>query len=260
MTPKRVIVAIILLAITFGCVAAGGVFMALYLGAFIFVGLRELVNIAESKGHKLSFYFSLLSIYIMLALSAFEMYELLYPVFAAIMIAAFLFILFRGKDATLKDVAMTMFTIIYGGIFPIHFIMLRNLSLEYVLLMVVVISLCDIGAYYSGKLLGKTPLWKEISPKKTVEGSIGGTLIGIASSVLVGHFIGLHIAHSIIVGFIITMLAQLGDLAESMIKRDVGVKDSGTVFPGHGGALDRADSYIFTVVGAFYYFWFFVAG
>ncbi len=260
MSPKRVIVAIVLLAITFGCVAAGGVYMAIYLALFIYAGLRELVDIAKAKGLNTPYYFSLLSIYVLLALSAFELYELLYPTFAGIMIVAFLFILFRGKNAKLNDVTMTMFAIIYGGIFPIHFLMLRNLSLGYVLLMVVIISMCDIGAYYSGKLLGKTPLWKEVSPKKTIEGSVGGTLIGVASSVLVGHFIGLHIAHSIIVGLIITVLAQLGDLAESMIKRDVGVKDSGTVFPGHGGALDRADSYIFTVVGAFYYFWFFVAG
>ena len=91
-----------------------------------------------------------------------------------------------------------------------------------------------------------------------MEGAIGGTIAGILMSVLIGNFIGLSITHSLIAGFILSLTAQLGDLVESMFKREVGIKDSGTILPGHGGMLDRADSYIFTAAAGFYYFKYFV--
>ena len=131
-------------------------------------------------------------------------------------------------------------------------------GIGYIVLMFVVISVCDIAAFYVGTKLGKTPLWPEVSPKKTVEGAVGGTIASILGAVIVGHFIDLSLVHSIISGFILSLAAQFGDLAESMIKRDAGFKDSGDLLPGHGGMLDRADSYVFTGAVAYYYFSIFV--
>jgi phosphatidate cytidylyltransferase len=160
----------------------------------------------------------------------------------------------------------------YGGFLPSHLLFLRNLDVNgmnflgihvndgfgYVLLLFFVISVTDIGAYYTGMKFGKTPLFPAISPKKTVEGSIGGTIFALIFAIGIGYLIKITLIQSIIAGIIITMAAQFGDLAESMLKRDAGTKDSADLLPGHGGILDRADSYIFTVAIAYYYFYYFV--
>ena len=98
-----------------------------------------------------------------------------------------------------------------------------------------------------------------VSPKKTVEGALGGTFLAVLSALVVGYFINLPWYHALIAGLLVTVFAQLGDLSESLLKRDAGVKDSGSSLPGHGGFLDRTDSYIFTIPVLFYYLKYFVA-
>lgn len=259
MSTNRIIVAIILLTFALISFIKGGLLLALFMGVFIFIGVRELVDIAKVKGLNPPFYFIVLANFILLSLATFKLYDLLFPVFTILLILSFLIILFRGKQATMNDISMTIFAMIYSGIFPMHLMMISNLNMSYVLLLLVTVAACDTGAYYAGMALGKTPLWKEVSPKKTVEGAVGGSLFAIGMALFFGHFAGLHIIDSIILGLLMIIFAQLGDLAESMIKRDAGVKDSGTVFPGHGGVLDRVDSYILTVVVVYYYLKFFVA-
>lgn len=100
----------------------------------------------------------------------------------------------------------------------------------------------DTGAYLTGITMGRTPFFPRISPKKTWEGAIGGTLFAAGVGYLVSRYVtGLKTADWIIIAFIIAVTATLGDLAESMLKRSAGVKDSGNILPGHGGILDRFD-------------------
>jgi len=265
---KRVFVAVFLLVYIMTAVFYGGILLASFLGFFVFVGTKELVAIAKTKGLNPPFWFILGSNFILLSLAAFKMNDLIFGVFTFIAFTAFLLILFRGKDARLNDLSMTILAIIYASIFPLHTILIRNLEftdftimeksfpigIGIVVLVFFATAMCDIGAFYSGKTFGKHPLWKAISPKKTIEGSIGGTLLGTSVAVLVGYFIGLSFIQSLIGGLLVTIAGQLGDLAESMIKRDAGIKDSGDVFPGHGGVLDRADSYVFAVIIGYFYF------
>lgn len=269
---KRVSVAIALLIWVIASVFYGGIPIAIFFGVFMFIGSQELVNMAKTKGMNPPLWFIIAANFLFLGFTSFELYSYLFGLFAVIMVLALLLILFRGKDATLNDAAFTMFAIIYGGLFPIHAIMIRNITessfmfaghelpigLGLILLTFLAVPACDIGAFYAGRYLGKHSLWKEVSPKKTIEGSIGGALGSMLLALLIGHFIGIGIVHSAIIGVIIATFAQLGDLAESMIKRDAGVKDSGTLFPGHGGVLDRSDSYILSVVAAYYYFQMFI--
>nr|WP_255724698.1 phosphatidate cytidylyltransferase [Shimazuella soli] len=106
----------------------------------------------------------------------------------------------------------------------------------------------DTGAYFAGKSLGKHKLWPSISPNKTVEGSVGGVLVGLVVSGIFGYLFPQiwPIEYAIVLGFLISIVGQLGDLVESAIKRTTGTKDSGRILPGHGGILDRFDSLIFT--------------
>lgn len=265
---KRVIVAIFLLVLVLAAVFFGGILLALFLGFFVFVGTREFVAIAKSKEMNPPFWFIFGANLLILTLAAFGRDELLFGAFTFVGLAAFLLILFRGENSRVNDLSITMLAVVYTGVFPLYALLLRNLDLTafsimgksfpigigVVVLVFLATAMCDIGAFYSGKTFGKHPLWKSISPKKTIEGSIGGTLVGTTAAVLVGLFIGLNLVQSIIGGLLVTIAGQLGDLSESMIKRDVGIKDSGDVFPGHGGVLDRADSYIFAVVAGYFYF------
>jgi phosphatidate cytidylyltransferase len=135
---------------------------------------------------------------------------------------------------------------------------IQNDGLGYVMLLFAIVVLTDTGGYYFGKKFGKHLLAPIISPKKTIEGSIGGAICAVTGSVIIGHFINLGLYHSLIIGVLITIFAQVGDLSESLIKRDAGVKDSGNTLPGHGGFLDRTDGFVFTIPVMYYYLKYFV--
>ena len=112
---------------------------------------------------------------------------------------------------------------------------------------------CDTGAYFIGSAIGKTKLAPKLSPNKTVEGAVAGVLSSVLIAAAFGTFIKLPMGHAPAMGAIFGVFSQLGDLSESAIKRELDVKDSGTLVPGHGGILDRFDSLLFTGPAAYYY-------
>ncbi len=124
-----------------------------------------------------------------------------------------------------------------------------------VLFLAVVTWASDTGAYYAGTLWGKHPLLPFISPKKTVEGVLGGLVLAVGVAFLAQQWFTseLSLADAVILGVLLTTVGLLGDLFESMIKRRTGVKDSGGILPGHGGMLDRLDSLLFTAPTFYYY-------
>ncbi|MFC7441717.1 phosphatidate cytidylyltransferase [Laceyella putida] len=122
-------------------------------------------------------------------------------------------------------------------------------GLAWSLLVILVTWANDSGAYFIGKRWGKHKLWPDISPNKTIEGSLGGVLFGLVMSLIICLVSGLGgFIFAVGIGLLITIVGQMGDLVESAWKRSVGVKDSGTILPGHGGVLDRFDSLIFTFI------------
>jgi phosphatidate cytidylyltransferase len=155
------------------------------------------------------------------------------------------------------------FGALYIGVGLGHFLLIRNLA-EGDLLVIFVILVtwaADTAAYYTGKTMGRRPLAPRLSPKKTVEGFVGGLLCAVFVAGL-SHFWFfpfLTLVECVIIGVLLTGLGLLGDLAESYFKRSSGVKDSGTLIPGHGGVLDRLDSLLFTGP-AFYYSYIFLTG
>ncbi|ELK44776.1 phosphatidate cytidylyltransferase [Halobacillus sp. ACCC02827] len=148
---------------------------------------------------------------------------------------------------TFDDAGFLLLSAIYIGMGFNYLIETQQAGLEYVFFSLFVVWATDTGAYLFGRSFGKHKLWPQISPKKTIEGSIGGIVLACIVAVLFQWVYPLD--HSLIVILLVTILVsiagQIGDLVESAFKRHYAVKDSGKILPGHGGVLDRFDSLIF---------------
>lgn len=148
----------------------------------------------------------------------------------------------------LREAAASLFPMLYLGLSLGALAAVRaSAGREALLLLIATIVLSDTGQFYSGRLFGRTPLAPRISPKKTVEGAIGGLIIGTLGAVLLGRWWlpGFPPLALVTVGAAIVALGIVGDLFESLLKRSAGVKDSSDLIPGHGGMLDRIDSWLF---------------
>ncbi len=175
-------------------------------------------------------------------------------------------LLLQPKSGTISDIAASIFGLFYLGFLPSYWIKLRALEtglsnsgvtllsnfsnsfgLYLTLTSCFLIVASDIGSYFIGKSFGKRSL-SPISPSKTIEGLIGGISCSILLAIFFAFVLNLNnpLLIGILYGLLISLMALVGDLIESMMKRDAKIKDSGTFLPGHGGILDRIDSYIFT--------------
>ena len=163
-------------------------------------------------------------------------------------------------DRTVVDLALTIAVPFYIGWPMTLFLLLRGTqagmasrNFWWVLALFVTVWANDSAAFVAGHFFGKHKLAPHISPAKTWEGFAGGLAVAFIAAYILT--LPLHIAwyHAILIGTLITISATLGDLAESLLKRACGVKDSGTIVPGHGGILDRIDSLLFAVVVVFFY-------
>lgn len=168
---------------------------------------------------------------------------------AAIIIASFWLGMYGEQKGYFARTAYTLLAVLYIGKLLSYFIIIRALpvfGLLYTLFVIVLIALTDIMAMLIGGLVGRTPLMA-VSPQKTVEGAIGSLLIVAFVGYLASFYAPLHLLwwQSTLIGALTCVAAQAGDLVESALKRDAGVKDSGSVIGGHGGVLDRFDSYLF---------------
>jgi phosphatidate cytidylyltransferase len=159
----------------------------------------------------------------------------------------------RPNPDMLRDAAAAIFPVLYIGL-PLGALAATRLAgRETIVLLAAVIIASDSGQYYSGRTFGRRKLAPEISPKKTVEGAIGGVVIGCAAMIAGGLsvFPSANVGILILMSLAVVTLGIVGDLFESLLKRSAGVKDSGSLIPGHGGVLDRIDSWLFA--GPVYY-------
>jgi phosphatidate cytidylyltransferase len=148
---------------------------------------------------------------------------------------------------TFEDVGFSILSAIYVGIGFYFFIETRDAGLVYIFYSLFMIWATDSGAYFVGKATGKTKLWPEISPNKTVEGSVGGVVCALIVAVLFSLLtdINANLLALLAITAVLSIFGQIGDLVQSAFKRHFGVKDSGNILPGHGGILDRFDSLLF---------------
>jgi phosphatidate cytidylyltransferase len=163
----------------------------------------------------------------------------------------------RGKEDAFANWAWTVAGILYIGWLLSYYVALRNLGdgRGWVFLAILSTFASDASAYFTGRALGKHKLAPYISPKKTWEGAVGGVAGAIVFSVGVALLFQLPITWwgAIILGVLVSVIGQLGDLVKSLFKRNMAVKDSGKVLPGHGGLLDRMDSLAFAGVLVYYF-------
>ncbi|NLY87246.1 MAG: phosphatidate cytidylyltransferase [Clostridiales bacterium] len=166
----------------------------------------------------------------------------------------------RIKERGAYDAMATALGLIYVVFFSYHLVLLDMTPTGYMFTWTVILAAfgSDICAYFTGFLIGKTKLAPNLSPKKTVEGAIGGIIgAGILCGIYGYFFIPFAVGQSIIIGIIGGAVSQAGDLSASAFKRKMGIKDYGNLIPGHGGIMDRFDSVIFTAPFVYYFVIFF---
>lgn len=226
---------------------------------FIIRGLYEFFTLLENKGISIYKYFgigmgAIIPLSIVFHFEPTKSWELLFIV----LVLLFLILMqFRRQDnaGAVVGISTTIFGILYVSWFLSFLIKIRYLprGIGLFTMVLLITKLGDIGAYLVGSRFGKTPLMPRISPKKSVEGAIGGLIFSVLGAWASRGFINLSYLHLIFIGVFLGILGQLGDLSESLIKRDCQVKDSGNIVPGMGGVLDLIDSLLFTAPAFYFY-------
>ena len=247
-------------AFGFVVVMLGGWWFTVALGLIVHLGLLEFFRMAQFKGIRPAIKTTLVAVQLLLITTQLASGSALLggDWFAGDVAAAVLpasgavicgWLLLQPVTGTIADIAASIFGLFYLGFLPSYWIRLRELEgsgLALTLLACFLIVATDIGSYVIGRRLGRHPL-SPISPGKTVEGALGGVACSMAVGALGGSWIGWSWGWLIgaVLGAVVALFALVGDLTESMMKRDAGLKDSGDAIPGHGGVLDRIDSYLF---------------
>ena len=263
----RVITGLIISLVSLGCLFAGGLPMLIFLLVIVMLGSVEYVKILRTKGFHPSLSLILLTDVILALLMFTRRFDLLPSIITLSTMASFLLVLFMGRQPYIANVSTTVLGFLYCGWLPCHILSLRqfgadrinalqlgfNEGLWLVILVFLIVVATDIGAYYFGSKIGRHKLAPVVSPKKTIEGALGGAFVAMLVALSGVFYTELTLLQCLILGLLVTTCAQLGDLSESLVKRDAGVKDSSNILPGHGGILDRTDGYLFALPAAYYY-------
>lgn len=255
---KRIISSVILICIVIATFFSDWLF-GLLATAFIIGGLYEFFKMLENKGITTYKYFGT-AIGTIIPLSLIFRFELTKSWELLFIVLALLFLILmqlnrRESSGVITDISATIFGILYISWFFSFLIRIRYLNHGIGLLAAVLIitKLGDIGAFLIGSRFGKTLLMPRVSPKKTLEGAIGGLAFSTLGAIISRPFLNFSYPHLIFLGVFFGLLGQLGDLSESLIKRDCQVKDAGKIFPGLGGILDSIDSLLFTAPVFYFY-------
>ena len=260
----RTLTGIVFLLVVLGALIFDPLAFFIVFAAFNFIGLKEfakLTGYSENRKPGIEYYLFGVIIYLIIGLSGLGYIDIRNT--AIIFVIFFLQIaieLFRKPDPSWKYIATNITGFIYislpfgllnslyftGAITEPHFGIILGVFM--------ILWSSDIFAYLTGSMFGKHRLFERISPKKSWEGSIGGLVFALIAAYVISLFIDrLTLSQWLIMTVIIVISGTIGDLAESLLKRNAGVKDSGNIFPGHGGVLDRFDALLFVTPMVFVY-------
>jgi phosphatidate cytidylyltransferase len=254
-TAKRILVAIPWIAFAIAIVVAGGVYFALAMIGISVLCLREYHAMTEDlrpidRAAYVAVPALVVAAYFGTAFNVLLVLAASFPVIFAFGIDR------RYRDGIVGSMGVTLLGIVWIGIPLVHAVLLRDLPDHGAALMVDVLVgtfAADTGAYATGRMFGSHRIAPTLSPNKTLEGLVGGFLIGTMAFWFAGLYQNwLSGVDALIIGAAVAAIAPVGDLFESMLKRDLGKKDTGTLFGPHGGILDRLDAVFFTIVVGYY--------
>lgn len=267
---QRAIIAFTLGPLALFLIYLGGPFYAIPLAIILLLAAVEFVQLTRGLGWQTSFVVLLPLVLAFSIAGWWEKWELTDPVILISLLVILGYALWQ-YEAKKTDSSPATWMAMIGGVMLLgwlgsYFFRLRGQELridwQWTMLAMLGTWIADSAAYVVGKflagnVLGKHALSPRLSPNKTVEGYVGGIVLGTAITVLLAYFFQLPLVPALVLGLLISIVSPLGDLGISLLKRESGVKDSSTLFGSHGGALDRIDSLIWSVAMAYYVVLFF---
>ncbi|MFH1681651.1 MAG: phosphatidate cytidylyltransferase [Candidatus Eisenbacteria bacterium] len=245
----------------------GSVPFALLIGAVALLATWEIYRLLGSRGIGHLLPLGLVSSGILIALLYLGRLDRVFLFVSVFFAIALLSLILRKGISPFANAAGASFVLLYASVLPGFIVLLRELPRTagdgsgyaggsgFVFLLFLSVWGCDTGAYTVGRLAGRHLLAPAISPKKTVEGAVGGLLFAVAGAFAARAWLveGLRPGDAVLIGLLAGALAQAGDLVESLLKREAAVKDSGPLIPGHGGVLDRFDSVFLAAPFVYFY-------
>jgi len=253
---QRVLSTIVLAPLLVAAAAFGGLWFFAVVVAGALVGCWELFTLLRRAGFSPLWPFGM-ALALAFLLDAYLQPGVIAPAALAILLIASLsyMVLWQRLDASLSDWAVTWVPPLYIGFLLAFPLALRQMpgGDRWIYLILAVTWITDIAAFFAGRFFGRHRFFPRISPRKTVEGAIGGLIAGVISGALLAVYFGADVLPVVAFALVASVAAEAGDLAESLIKRQLQTKDSGQLIPGHGGVMDRLDSLLF--VGVVAYFW-----
>lgn len=252
----RTISAALLLPLVLGGIYIGGDLFFVGVGLVLALATFEFVKLMERGDFHPALLFSWGFMGVGLFVARDPDVSWLRPAIAGLLAGSLVWqLLHAERPAPTAGWALTIAGGLYIGWMGGYLVALRQVpdGLQWLLLALIITWSADTGAYLVGSNWGRRKLAPKLSPGKTIEGTVGGWLTGIVIGGLLAGLMGLGVLNGLALGALIGIASPLGDLGISMMKRQVGAKDSGQLIPGHGGMLDRIDSILFTVVVGYYY-------
>lgn len=251
---QRIVTAAIALVVFLPILSLGGIPFTLLVYAMATIGLLELLRMRKLSLTSFEGILSFILLWILLLPQhTFDLWNMtsltkMELIFGGVILYLAYTVVVKNKF-TFDDIGFMLISILYVGIGFYYFIEIREAGLVYIAYALLVVWVTDSGAYFVGRAMGKRKLWPDISPNKTIEGSIGGIICALVVAVLFVLFsdIQIPVVTLMIMTVLLSIFGQIGDLAESALKRHYQVKDSGNIMPGHGGILDRFDSLLFVL-------------
>ncbi|MBI9072758.1 MAG: phosphatidate cytidylyltransferase [Melioribacteraceae bacterium] len=268
-TAKRILVALVAVPLIIAvCLLGNEFFMTFTLGIGL-LAFYEFYSFTQNKKFYPNLFIGLASVGAIILNNYYGFIE--FQNLSIIIVFLLLLIeLFRNKSSAIANTGASLLGIFYIGLFSASILALRELYSEFTTIYInggyIIISLlitlwvCDSAAFFLGIKFGKNKLFPRVSPKKSWEGAIAGFVFSIIAMLILNYTIldFIHWSKALILGLIIGIIGQMGDLVESLFKRDANIKDSSALIPGHGGVLDRFDSLLFTAPVVYLYFYYFV--